>query len=453
MGNRVGGRRRRPAVEDRYTRPQGLYPHPDIDLRKLRRLIVEAKLAPCHPGADDPRADLDECPICFLFYPSLNRSKCCAKGICTECFLQMKSPTSCRPTQCPYCKTLNYAVEYRGVKTKEEKGIEQLVSARTNRVSVQSLVLWFMFANWLGWGIVGQEEQRVIEAQIRMRHQELQEDAERMKNKQTAASTDAVATAQVECCDTDGTSTTTVCISSVTFGAEGNMDLEEVMLMEAIWLSLQLLMCGRVKIRLVILQHYETTSPFCDLYFFQQDQETLGNPGCVGTTPPSIPSRSNDGSMTTMAEAASSGGFACAVAALAEQQHMHGESSSTPPCQTTRFDILSKSDRSSTEDLSIAGSSSADSRVEEPSSSRTHRTIEGAEYPNDQWSEVAEVGTSHAGSDVTVEAVAANSAASVGSNIASGSIPDSFEEQMMLAMALSLVDARAKSNSPGLAWR
>jgi len=83
MGNRVGGRRRRPAVEERYTRPQGLYPHPDIDLRKLRRLILEAKLAPCHPGADDPRADLDECPICFLFYPSLNRSKCCTKGICT----------------------------------------------------------------------------------------------------------------------------------------------------------------------------------------------------------------------------------------------------------------------------------------------------------------------------------------------------------------------------------
>ncbi|CAN6208648.1 unnamed protein product, partial [Urochloa humidicola] len=414
MGNRVSGRRRRPAVEDRYTRPQGLYPHPDIDLRKLRCLILEAKLAPCHPGADDPRADLDECPICFLFYPSLNRSKCCAKGICTECFLQMKSPTSCRPTQCPYCKTLNYAVEYRGVKSKEEKGIEQL------------------------------EEQRVIEAQIRIRQQELQEDAERMKNKQTAASTDAVETAQVECCDTDGASTTVNsaqgndALSSQVQHSElvlrnpeafkhmrGNnfdMDLEEVMLMEAIWLSIQ-------------------------------DQEALGNPGCVGATLPSISSRPYDGSMTTTAEATSSGGFACAVAALAEQQHKHGESSSTPNCQTTRFDILSRSDRSSTEDLSIVGSSSSDSRVEEPSSSRTHRTVEGAEYSNDQWSEIAEAGTSHAGSDVTVEAVAANSAASVGSSIASGSVPDSFEEQMMLATALSLVDARARSNSPGLAWR
>jgi hypothetical protein len=303
------------------------------------------------------------------------------------------------------------------VKTKEEKGIEQL------------------------------EEQRVIEAQIRMRQQELQEDAERMKNKQTAASADAVPTAQVECCVTDGTMT------PIASSAQGNdngallsqvqhselilrnseafkqmrgnnfdMDLEEVMLMEAIWLSIQ-------------------------------DQEALGNPGCAGATPPSIPSRPYDGSMTATAEAASSGGFACAVAALAEKQHMHGESSSTPTCPTTRFDILSRSDRSSTEDLSIVGSSSSGSRVEEPSSSRTHQTIEGTEYSNDRWSEIAEAGTSHAGSDVTVEAVAANSGASVGSIIAPGSVPDSFEEQMMLAMALSLVDARARANSLGLAWR
>lgn len=29
--------------------------------------------------------------------------------------------------RCPFCKTTNYAVEYRGVKTKEEKGMEQIV--------------------------------------------------------------------------------------------------------------------------------------------------------------------------------------------------------------------------------------------------------------------------------------------------------------------------------------
>ncbi|XP_044981262.1 E3 ubiquitin-protein ligase DA2-like isoform X3 [Hordeum vulgare subsp. vulgare] len=98
----------------------------------------------------------------------------------------MKSPTSRRPTQCPYYKMLNYAVEYRGVKTKEEKGVEQI------------------------------EGQRVIEAQIRMRHQELQDDAERLMNKQVAASTNEVTTARVEPCDTGGTST------SAASGAQGN---------------------------------------------------------------------------------------------------------------------------------------------------------------------------------------------------------------------------------------
>jgi len=32
--------------------------------------------------------------------------------------------------RCPFCKTPNYAVEYRGVKSKEEKGIEQVVSLK-----------------------------------------------------------------------------------------------------------------------------------------------------------------------------------------------------------------------------------------------------------------------------------------------------------------------------------
>ncbi|XP_020190082.1 E3 ubiquitin-protein ligase GW2 [Aegilops tauschii subsp. strangulata] len=419
MGNRVGGRRRRPPVDERYTAPQGLYPHPDIDLKKLRRLILEAKLAPCHPGADDPRPDLDECPICFLFYPSLNRSKCCAKGICTECFLQMKSPTSCRPTQCPYCKMLNYAVEYRGVKTKEEKGVEQI------------------------------EEQRVIEAQIRMRHQELQDDAERLKNKQVAASTDEVAIARVEPCDTGGTSTPAASDAQGNDAVSGqvqhselllknaerlrqlrdnnfDMDLEEVMLMEAIWLSVQ-------------------------------DQEALGNPGSIGAVPPTLPLRCYDASGAASAEAAPPGGFACAVAALAEQQHMLGDPSSAATCQASRHDILSRSQRSFTEDLSIAGSSSSATRVEEPSNGRTPQARDGADYSNnDGWSEAAEASTSCAGSDITVEAGAASVAAAASdvSSVGSGNVPDSFEEQMMLAMALSLVDARGVGGSPpGIAWR
>lgn len=31
-----------------------------------------------------------ECPICFLYYPRLNSTRCCGQDICTECFVQIK---------------------------------------------------------------------------------------------------------------------------------------------------------------------------------------------------------------------------------------------------------------------------------------------------------------------------------------------------------------------------
>uniref|UniRef100_A0A2N9F5M5 RING-type domain-containing protein n=1 Tax=Fagus sylvatica TaxID=28930 RepID=A0A2N9F5M5_FAGSY len=139
MGNKLG--RRRQVIDEKYTRPQGLYNHKDVDHKKLRKLILESKLAPCYPGDEECTCNLEECPICFLYYPSLNRSRCCMKSICTV-------------VRCPFCKTENYAVEYRGVKTKEEKGLEQI------------------------------EEQRVIEAKIRMRQQEIQDEEERMLKRQ-----------------------------------------------------------------------------------------------------------------------------------------------------------------------------------------------------------------------------------------------------------------------------
>ncbi|KAF1897734.1 hypothetical protein Lal_00032492 [Lupinus albus] len=146
MGNKFG--KRSHVIDEKYTRPQGLYSHKDVDHKKLRKLILESKLAPCFPGDEENTHDHEECPICFL----------------------MKVPNSTRPThirivaclnnmRCPFCKTLNYAVEYRGVKTKEEKGLEQI------------------------------EEQRVIEAKIRMRQQELLDEEERMNRRQEVSST------------------------------------------------------------------------------------------------------------------------------------------------------------------------------------------------------------------------------------------------------------------------
>lgn len=54
------------------------------------------RIAPCWPGAEENNEDetLEECNICMLHYPALNRSRCCGNGICTECFLQVAVPAA-----------------------------------------------------------------------------------------------------------------------------------------------------------------------------------------------------------------------------------------------------------------------------------------------------------------------------------------------------------------------
>ncbi|KAG0353845.1 SNF1-interacting protein [Podila minutissima] len=56
-----------------------------------------------------------ECPICFLYYPrNINRTRCCDKPMCTECFVQLKRLESA-PTEspaCPYCVEPHFGVLY-----------------------------------------------------------------------------------------------------------------------------------------------------------------------------------------------------------------------------------------------------------------------------------------------------------------------------------------------------
>ncbi|KAM3042323.1 hypothetical protein ACUV84_025116 [Puccinellia chinampoensis] len=132
--------RRRPAVEERLTRPHRLLRQlTDLDAGLLRRLIRCGDLAPCFDATDE---DAEECPICFYFYPSLNRSKCCGKGICTECFLQLMPSKASKAVHCPFCKTATYAVEYRGARTSSDEKLQQeedqnVIEAKT---SIQSKI-------------------------------------------------------------------------------------------------------------------------------------------------------------------------------------------------------------------------------------------------------------------------------------------------------------------------
>lgn len=409
MGNKLG--RRRQVVEEKYTRPQGLYQHKDVDQKKLRKLILDSKLAPCYPGDDECAYDHEECPICFLYYPSLNRSRCCMKGICTECFLQMKAPNSARPTQCPFCKTSNYAVEYRGVRTKEEKGLEQI------------------------------EEQRVIEAKIRIRQKELHDEEERMQRRQDVSSSSTI-TEQEEAeyssvavpsfrsaVDNDEiVSSQDACTNSAmrhplrprNRDDEFDLDLEDIMVMEAIWLSIQ--EKGR--------QRNPTYADTLSNQYITEEQ-------CHS------PSRALRAEPSSSSSSSPSGGLACAIAALAERQQLSGEPSmSNDVGNTSSFNTIN-------------GYNSFAGRVQEHVASPTETPIprEEGEWGLDHGSAVAEAGTSYASSDVTEEAQTQDEIeGGFQPSVAGPIVPESFEEQMMLAMAVSLAEARARTNAQGVAW-
>ncbi|KAF8095494.1 hypothetical protein N665_0331s0014 [Sinapis alba] len=374
MGNKLVGRKRQ-VVEEKYTKPQGLYVNKDVDIKKLRKLILESKLAPCYPGDDESCHDLEECPICFLYYPSLNRSRCCMKSICTECFLQMKNPNSTRPTQCPFCKTSNYAVEYRGVKSKEEKGIEQV------------------------------EEQRVIEAKIRMRQKEMQDDEEKMQKRLESCSSSSTSAmtgemeygsasamsynSPIEDAETASSQNTSVRQR----GSRDDVDLEELMVMEAIWLSIQ-------------------------------ETEMQRSSGCGETAPSRQYASEEDHSYVEPAMPSSSS--ACAIAALVERQQMVGESSN----HSHNINVSSYS--------MLPGNCDSFYDVEQEVDDIDHH------YHNN--TEMRETGSnSYVSSYMNGESF--HNFPPPPPPLPMVIVPESFEEQMMMAMAVSLAEVHATTTS------
>ncbi|KAF5780671.1 putative transcription factor C2H2 family [Helianthus annuus] len=394
MGNKLG--RRRQVVDEKYTRPQGLYQHKDVDHKKLRKLILDSKLAPCYPGDDDCSCDLEECPICFLYYPSLNRSRCCTKGICTECFLQMKTPNSTRPTQCPFCKTLNYAVEYRGVKTKEEKGQEQI------------------------------EEQRVIEAKIRMRQQEIQDEEERMlKRQETGSSNRVIEPTEVEYFSRGAASSSEgeeivsasnpatmrhPARSRENRDDEFDLDPENIMLMEAIWLSFQ-----------EDNKHRHDNPNYGDAAQLAKDATEVR---LLASMAPQAEYSASSSSP--------SGGLACAIAALAERQQTGGESSTNYNNYSGNLSTYNAHpNHSQTGLLSLDNHLQINHENSEFGYGGSLRRVDdNDDVSRGQYGQLDEVEN--------------------GGNIV---VPESFEEQMMLAMAVSLAEARARTSSTQeVAW-
>lgn len=56
----------------------------DVQAVAARRTLMPDPASTLAQGAPG-----EECPICFLRYPSLNRCVCCSSDICTECYVQV----------------------------------------------------------------------------------------------------------------------------------------------------------------------------------------------------------------------------------------------------------------------------------------------------------------------------------------------------------------------------
>lgn len=160
-----------------------------------------------------------------------------------------------------------------------------------------------------------------------------------------------------------------------------------------------------------------------------------------------------------------SGGLACAIAALAERQQMGGESSFHNNGNMSAFNMLpSSSSFYSRLDRDAENYPPAQNSRMSPDC-RITVTRDDGEWGADRGSDAAEAGTSYASSDTAEDAGGISALLPPppppppdeieGSfhNVSGSIIPESFEEQMMLAMAVSLAEARAMTTGPGCTWQ
>lgn len=138
-----------------------------------------------------------------------------------------------------------------------------------------------------------------------------------------------------------------------------------------------------------------------------------------------------------------SGGLACAIAALAERQQISGPSTNYGG-EISGYD---NGEGQESENYFPANAASPDSQL-----AVTGDAGEWADHRSD-------IGTSYRDSDEFGDAISPTTGPHEDENHCSGIqpvagsiVPESFEEQMMLAMAVSLAEARARTSTPGLAW-
>lgn len=112
----------------------------------MRRLIGDGKLAARLGGSESRSSPTDrECPICFLHYPQVNITGCCAASICTECYLQIRPPKE-KSSACPFCNNPKLTVsvakqmhagDVQKREEEEQKVIEATIHARAKGTDIE----------------------------------------------------------------------------------------------------------------------------------------------------------------------------------------------------------------------------------------------------------------------------------------------------------------------------
>ena len=120
------------------------------DADAVAALVKSGKLAPPTQGEDDPtKTATEECPICFLYFPTMNSSKCCSQSICTSCYLQVRPQSG--GSECPFCSVEDFEAE--ACECKEECKIDTPVA---HKVSIDETV-----------ATVSIDDRRKMEAELR----------------------------------------------------------------------------------------------------------------------------------------------------------------------------------------------------------------------------------------------------------------------------------------------
>lgn len=206
------------SVEAKYSTLNGVYPTCEWDPKSIRKLVVDKKVSPLFPGKEDPGENTDECPICLLYYTGgLNKAKCCRQEICTECLLQIKRPgLSLDDITCPFCNISRFATTFSGPKSAGERQRERRETEKVERLEAQMREA---------------EKSRDRKRKEERRKEEKKRKAKEKMERFDDAKPPVVVTPVDESAET---------IASLSAPGDGSpkKDLEEIMLMEAIRLSL-----------------------------------------------------------------------------------------------------------------------------------------------------------------------------------------------------------------------